>query len=136
VFDNGHNDRREEILTEATALRVVSGETLVLETHEMMHQVAFGRPKEVARVRLVDDITVRRGITTSRNEWRGIRSECRDVGKRVASNAAHNTETLGEVGQDRACLERDRFVLPLRSESGDLLAMGINRINWNQKRTK
>jgi len=72
VFDNGHEYWREEVFVESTSLGIVPGKSLVLDAHEMMHELALLWPKEVTRVDSIYDGTVLCGISTGGDERRGI----------------------------------------------------------------
>ena len=71
MFDDWHNDWWEEVLVKVASLRVVPRESLVLDTHEVMHEFAFLRPKEVACMYFVDDRAVVDCIPSGRSERGG-----------------------------------------------------------------
>src|SRR5882724_1321435 len=71
VFHDGHDDGREEVFAEAPSLRVVPREAFVLNAHEVVHERALLRPKEVASVNFVDDCAIVGGISACGSERRG-----------------------------------------------------------------
>ena len=70
VCDDGDFDRQEEVLAEVTVLRVVPSEPFVLERHEMVKEVAFDRPEESWRMKVIGFVPLFLSVTTTGCEGR------------------------------------------------------------------
>jgi len=63
----------KEVVMKATALGVVPCEPVMLETHQMVHECALGRPKEVCTVEFIDILTSLVHVSSCCGEWWGKR---------------------------------------------------------------
>jgi hypothetical protein len=67
--DDREINRRKEISPETTSLFLTPGEARVVSQHEVVHQISLHWPQEVARVILVELVSLLEGIVVGGCEW-------------------------------------------------------------------
>ena len=92
VCDDGDFDRWEEVLAEVTVLGVVPSEPFILERHEMVEEVAFGRPEKARRMKVVGFVMLLFGVVTMGCEWWKDRGNGWDVGERISDDVSLNVK--------------------------------------------
>ena len=85
----------------------------------MVHELSFGRPKEVVRVDFVDEVASFGGVSAGRREWWRIRRQHWKGSERVTDDVPNDSELFGEVGQYWSCFLCDWFVLALGGKDSD-----------------
>ena len=110
--DRQHFDWWKEVFSKVASLIVGPRESLLLYDHEVVHEIAFGRPKEIAVVNFVDEFFVLECITTVLKRWR-VCTKYGERGKWIANDILHDAEAFWEVSHDRSDFLRDRFIFLL-----------------------
>jgi hypothetical protein len=111
-------DGREEVFSKVSSLGVAPGETVLVEHHELVYEVSFDWPKEIAWVHLVDKLFTFERIATGRAK--GLRVGWKEwkVCERVANNVSYDSKAFGEVSHDWTDFLGDRLVLLFSCEDG------------------
>ena len=92
MCNDGDFNRWEEVLAEVTALGVIPSEPFVLERHEMVKEVVFGRPEKARRMKVVGLVALLFGVATVGCErWKDW-GNGRDVGEQVSDDVLLNAK--------------------------------------------
>lgn len=92
-------DGREEVFPKMASLGVVPSEPVLMYTHEIVQEVAFGWKQEAGIV-LIEDQPPFFCEATSRSECRWIVGQDWESRERIASNVANNSELSGKLAYD------------------------------------
>ena len=112
--NNGEFDRREEIGSETSSFIFVPCESCFMISNEVVHQVSFFGPKEIARVIFVDNRFSFERISRRWGKRWGMRIELWHVFERIASNVSNDAKSIGKGCNDWSSLLGNWFVFLLR----------------------
>jgi len=69
VRESRYFDRRKEVFFKVSAFGVTPGKSVLMNHHELVHEISFDWPKEVTRMRLVNVFFAFEGISSMWVKW-------------------------------------------------------------------
>ena len=94
----GDFDWRKEVFVKVASFGVIPCESILMKSHEVMHEFAFFRKEEARRMTFVNNVASFGGITAIWCEWRGMWRKDGEIRKWITFNVMYNAKLLRDVG--------------------------------------